>query len=106
MAIRKSHIIFGALALANFAMTAAVAAKLFLPTREERLDEEVEEAGGWPIGFDDEPVEDYEEIHDYCEEFDRVTSMQEHETRKDPIDEGIDNILRYAVDGKTGFEQE
>lgn len=33
----------------------------------------------------------------------------EHELRKqapDPIDEGFENIMRYAVNGKTGFEQE
>lgn len=33
----------------------------------------------------------------------------EHELRKqapDPIDEGFENIMRYAVNGRTGFEQE
>ena len=109
MAMKKSHIVFGVVALANLAMTAAVCAKLFLPTREELTDRAVEEAG-WPdeapIGFDEEPAEDYEEARDYAEEFDRVVPMREHETKKDPIDEGIDNILRYAVNGMTGLERE
>lgn len=106
MAIKKSHIIFGAVALANLAMTAAIAAKMFLPTREELTDRAVEDAG-WPdapIGFDDAPTEDYEEVIDYAEEFDNRVEPLERE-KKDPIDEGIDNILRFEVNGMTGFEQ-
>ena len=29
-----------------------------------------------------------------------------HKPPPDPIDEGFENIMRYAVNGKTGFERE
>ena len=106
MAIKKSHIIFGAVALANLAVTAAIAAKMFLPTREELTDRAVEEAG-WPdapIGFGETPDDEYEEVRDYADEFDGRVEPIERE-KKDPIDEGIDNILRFEVNGMTGFEQ-
>ena len=28
------------------------------------------------------------------------------EQRQDPMDEGFENIMRFSVNGKTGFEQE
>lgn len=31
---------------------------------------------------------------------------QEMQKPPDPIDEGFENIMRYAVNGKTGFERE
>ena len=39
----------------------------------------------------------------------RTEQRVEQEMQKpppDPIDEGFENIMRYAVNGKTGFEQE
>ena len=39
-------------------------------------------------------------VCDLCEE--RMESSIDH--RKDLVDEGFENIMRYAVSGKTGFE--
>lgn len=38
----------------------------------------------------------------------RTEQRVEREMQKppDPIDEGFENIMRYAVNGKTGFERE
>lgn len=122
MALKKSHIIFGAALLADLAMTAAVFVKTCLPSAEELIDDAVEDA--WrelehefsaPIGFDEEfpydpDVEEDEDDKgesnpDFDRMFDEVMSRPAPESRRrDPIDEGIDNILRYEVNGKTGFE--
>ena len=117
MALKKTHIIFGAALLADLAMTAAVFVKTCLPTPEEWHDAKVEDAWaelereyGVPIGFDDEPEEDEDDKGESCEDFDRLFEevmsrpTPEREPKRDPIDEGIDNILRFEVNGMTGFE--
>ena len=118
MALRKRHIIIGALALADLAMTAAVFAKVCLPSLEELTDAAVERAmeedddvayhfDCRPIGFDETPEEDESAAafdRAYDEVMRRATSTNSR--RRDPIDEGIDNILRYEVNGKTGLERE
>ena len=106
---KLTKIITGALGFATFAMTAAVFAKTCLPSWEEWNDAKVEDAWadldreyGVPIGFDEAPEEEPVE----CHEFDRAYDEVMERPRKDPIDEGIDNILRYSVNGKTGLEPE
>ena len=121
MALKKSHIIFGAALLADLAMTAAVFVKTCLPSLEELVDRAVEDEWndlereyGVPIGFDEEfpydpDVEEDEDDKgesnpDFDRMFDEVMSRPAPKSRRrDPIDEGIDNILRYEVNGKTGF---
>lgn len=108
---KLTKIITGVLGLATFAMTAAVFAKTCLPTLEELTDAAVEDA--WrenecdydiPIGFDEAPEPD-ESAEAFDRAYDEVMSRPSAEpTRRDPIDEGIENIMRYAVNGKTGFE--
>lgn len=124
MARSKLKFILGAAILADLAMTAAVFIKTCLPSIEELVDDAVEDA--WrelehefsaPIGFDEEwPYdpevdEDEDDKGESNPEFDRmfeeVMSRPTPESRRrDPIDEGIDNILRYEVNGMTGFESE
>lgn len=124
MARSKLKFILGAAILADLAMTAAVFIKTCLPSIEELVDDAVEDA--WrelehefsaPIGFDEEwPYdpevdEDEDDKGESNPEFDRmfeeVMSRPAPESRRrDPIDEGIDNILRYEVNGMTGFESE
>jgi hypothetical protein len=123
MARNKLKFILGAAILADLAMTAAVFVKTCLPTPEELNDAKVENA--WrdleeeydvPIGFDDPPYdpildEDEDDKGESNPEFDRLFDevmsrpTPEH-VKRDPIDEGIDNILRYEVNGMTGFERE
>lgn len=31
---------------------------------------------------------------------------EEDDVRKDPVDEGFENLMRFSVNGKTGFETE
>lgn len=119
MARSKLKFIIGAAILADLAMTAAVFIKTCLPSIEELVDDAVENA--WrdleeeydvPIGFDDPPCYPGDNVEDESNtEFDRmydeVMSRPAPESRRrDPIDEGIDNILRYEVNGMTGFESE
>lgn len=37
---------------------------------------------------------------------DEHVAQETQKARPDPIDEGFENLMRYAVNGKTGFEQE
>lgn len=113
MARNKLKIILGAAILADLAMTAAVFVKTCLPTLEELNDAKVENA--WrdleeeynvPIGFGETPDEG-ESNPEFDHMYDEVMSRPTPEARRrDPIDEGIDNILRYEVNGMTGFETE
>lgn len=110
--MRKEKIVLGALLLADLALTAAVFIKTCLPTPEERTDREVEDAWGdlereygVPVGFDETPVD--EPAEDFDAVYERVMAHDDEESSKrDPIDEGIENIMRFSVNGKTGFEQE
>lgn len=60
--------------LADLAMTAALYHKLVRPSEEERNEAAVEEA------------------------------MRQEAAKADPMDEGFENIMRFSVNGKTGFE--
>ena len=124
MARNKLKFILGAAILTDLAMTAAVFVKTCLPSKEEWNEAKVENA--WreleneynvPIGFDEEcpydPEVDEDEDDkgesntDFDRMYDEVMSRPAPESRRrDPIDEGIDNILRYEVNGMTGFETE
>lgn len=47
--------------------------------------------------------------HDEADRIDRAVekaAAEEEAKKKDLIDEGIDNILLYSVNGKTGFERD
>lgn len=120
MASKKAKILLGAAILADLAMTAAVFAKTCLPTLSELTDKAVELSGGWPppmggcFGKDDyEAI--FGEVDDPCDvEPDPDDAVQERAPKhpkgdpdepRDPIDQGIENILRFEVNGKTGFEQ-
>ena len=88
--------LFVAAVLADCAMTAALLVKEFRHTAEARLDAKVERA------MEETTREKYskEPIATERRDFD------EGEERKDPVDEGFENIMRYAVNGKTGFDAE
>ena len=116
MARSKLKFILGAAILADLAMTAAVFVKTCLPSEEELVDGAVEDA--WedlerkfygPIGFNEDAPADSEACDEVIEHWDDVGAVVRDDTeprKRDPIDEGIDNILRYEVKGVTGFESE
>lgn len=116
MARNKLKFILGAAILADLAMTAAVFVKTCLPTLEELNEARVENA--WrdleeeynvPIGFDDPPCDpgDNMDENDFDRMYEEVMARPAPEhVKRDPIDEGIENILRYEVNGNTGFERE
>lgn len=45
-------------------------------------------------------------LPDEEERLERKVNETMRRERRDPIDEGIDNIMRFEVGGKTGFERE
>lgn len=93
--------ILAAMVVADCAMTAALCAKVFRDTAEARLDAEVERAMAEMTRekYSEEPVAAERKSVEDDEEREAVEAA-----KKDPIDEGIENILRFSVNGKTGFE--
>ena len=89
--MRKAwKILLAAAVAADVAMTAALLVKQLLPSAEERLECRCERAMNEAAKR--EPVE--------------AVAAEHHTNQPDPMDEGFENIMRFAVNGKTGFEVE